>query len=59
MEGDIVMIFEKSMLSINETRAQERMRAMVEKQAALLEYVAIMSDVELPENAEEGENENE
>ena len=58
MEGDIVMIFEKSMLSINETRAQERMRAMVEKQAALLEYVAIMSDVELPENAE-GETENE
>lgn len=50
------MIFRKLKKSISEARAQEHMAAKVEKQEALLEYVAIMADIELP--SEEAETMN-
>lgn len=34
--------------TIQETREQERIAATVERQEALLEYVAIMADIDLP-----------
>lgn len=48
------MFIQKLKRSIAEQRAEERTKAEVEKQGALLEYVAIMADVELPEEESEG-----
>lgn len=42
------MFIERLKTSIQEKRAAERMAAQLDKQAALLDYVAIMADVELP-----------
>ena len=39
--------------SINEERQHEHTAAELEKQKALLEYVAIMADVELPDEEEQ------
>ncbi len=39
--------------SIAEAREQENMKATVAKQQALLEYVAIMADVEIDDEDEE------
>jgi len=39
--------------SIAESREQENMKATIAKQQALLEYVAIMADVEIDEEGEE------
>jgi len=48
-------LFRKMKQEIREQRKTERINATVEKQAALLEYVAIMTDVELPEDNTESE----
>ena len=45
--------FAKIKSSISEERKNERMAAELEKQKALLEYVAIMADVELPDEEEQ------
>lgn len=50
-----MVLFQKLKQSISEQRKAERTNAAVEKQAALLEYVAIMADVELPEDNAESE----
>lgn len=42
------MIFEKLKTSIKEQRENERLKATVQEQAALLEYVATMADIDLP-----------
>ena len=42
------MIFEKLKVSIKEQRENERLKATVQEQAALLEYVATMADIDLP-----------
>ena len=39
--------------SIAESREQENMKATIAKQQALLEYVAILADVEIDEEGEE------
>lgn len=49
------MFYQKLKRSIAEQRAEERSRAEVEKQAALLEYVATMADVDLPTEDTESE----
>lgn len=46
------MFFKKNRNGIQEERETERMKAKIEKQEAMIEYVAVMADVELPE--EEG-----
>lgn len=47
------MFYQKLKRSITEQRAEERSRAEIEKQAALLEYVATMADIDIPtENVE-------
>ena len=45
--------FEKIKSSISKERKNEHMAAELEKQKALLEYVAIMADVELPDEEEQ------
>lgn len=50
------MIFEKLKTSIKEQRENERLKAIVQEQAALLEYVATMADIDLPTLAEDTEN---
>lgn len=52
------MFFQKLKRSIAEQRAEERSRAEIEKQGALLEYVATMADVDLPSQDMESEEEN-
>lgn len=52
------MFFQKLKRSIAEQRAEERSRAEIEKQGALLEYVATMADVDLPSQDMESEAEN-
>lgn len=47
------MIFEKLKTSIKEQRENERLKATVQEQAALLEYVATMADIDLPTLAAE------
>lgn len=42
------MIVQKLKRSIAEQRAEEQNRSEVEKQGALLEYLATMTDVDLP-----------
>lgn len=42
------MIFEKLKTSVKEQRENERLKATVQEQAALLEYVATMADIDLP-----------
>lgn len=42
------MLFKKLQSTIQEQREKERLIATVHKQEALLEYVALMTDVELP-----------
>lgn len=39
--------------SIADSRAEENMKATIEKQAAQIEYLAIMCDVELDDEEEE------
>lgn len=51
------MFIQKLKRSIAEQRAQERTQAEVEKNGALLEYVAIMADIELPTESEGTEHE--
>lgn len=41
----------------NEVKENEYLRATVAKQAATLDYIAMMADVELPEDEEVGHNE--
>ena len=53
------MIFRKLKKSISEARAQEHMAVKVEKQEALLEYVAIMADIEIPSEETETMSESE
>lgn len=48
MERGEIMIFEKLKTSIKEQRENERLKATVQEQAALLEYVATMADIDLP-----------
>lgn len=50
------MIFEKLKTSIKEQRENEHLKATVQEQAALLEYVAAMADIDLPTLAEDTEN---
>jgi len=45
-------LIEKLKTSIQEKRAAERMAAQLAQQQALLDYVAIMADVELPVDEE-------
>ena len=45
--------------SIAEAREQENMKAAVAKQQALLEYVAIMADVEIDDEDEEVDDDEE
>lgn len=47
------MIFEKLKISIKEQRENEHLKATVQEQAALLEYVATMADIDLPTLAAE------
>ena len=47
------MIFEKLKTSVKEQRENERLKATVQEQAALLEYVATMADIDLPTLAAE------
>lgn len=50
------MIFEKLKVSIKEQRDNERLKATVQEQAALLEYVATMADIDLPTLTEDTEH---
>lgn len=52
-----IMKFKKLETSIPEQRENEQLRAQVEEQEALLEYVMIMTDVEIPEESEGDINE--
>lgn len=45
--------FNKLTGTVEENRRKERMAAEVERQGALIEYVAIMADVELPDNTDQ------
>lgn len=54
------MVFKKLKTSIEEEREKEHLKATVQEQAALLEYVAAMANIELPtltEDADEEESE--
>lgn len=53
------MIFEKLKTSVKEQRENERLKATVQEQAALLEYVATMADIDLPTLAEPQSTESE
>lgn len=53
MERGETMIFEKLKTSIKEQRENERLKATVQEQTALLEYVATMADIDLPTLAAE------
>ena len=48
-----MVFFKKLRTTIQEARQQEQVAADIAKQAALLEYVAIMADVELPDASDE------
>ena len=48
-----MLFIKKNKDAIRDTRRDENVRAQVEKQGALLEYVAIMADVVLPEEGEQ------
>lgn len=53
-----MLLIVKTKTGIAEKRAAERTAAEVERQGALLDYVAMMADVELPTDTEsEAENE--
>nr|DAR20532.1 MAG TPA: hypothetical protein [Caudoviricetes sp.] len=56
MERGEIMIFEKLKTSVKEQRENERLKATVQEQAALLEYVATMADIDLPTLAEDTEH---
>ena len=47
------MYFKKSKMSIMETKRMENMYADLERQKALTGYVAMMTDVELPNEEQE------
>lgn len=49
------MLFERLKISIKEQREKEWLKATVQEQAALLEYVAAMANIELPTLAEDEE----
>lgn len=51
------MVFKKLKTSIEEEREKERLKATVQEQAALLEYVAAMANIELPTLAEDTDEE--
>ena len=51
------MIINKLRMSIAEARALEDTRAKVAKQEGLIEYIAIMSDIEIDEEDETDESE--
>lgn len=53
MKRGEIMIFEKLKTSVKEQRENERLKATVQEQAALLEYVATMADIDLPTLAAE------
>ena len=55
MERGDAMIFERIKSSIREQRENERFKATVQEQAALIEYVATMADIELPTLADNSE----
>ena len=48
------MKYKKLTSTIEEARKQENNAAKIEQQAALIEYVAIMADIELPTAESEG-----
>ena len=48
-----MLFIKKNKDTIRDTRRDENTRAQTEKQGALLEYVAIMAGVELPEEGEQ------
>ena len=51
------MVFKKLKTSIEEEREKERLKATVQEQAALLEYVAAMANIDLPTLAEDADEE--
>lgn len=51
------MRYKKLNTTVKEAREADVMRAKVEEQAAMIEYIAIMADVELPEEESEDINE--
>lgn len=51
------MVLKKLKTSIEEEREKERLKATVQEQAALLEYVAAMANIELPTLAEDADEE--
>lgn len=51
------MIVRKLETSVKESREKEDMQAKIEKQAALIEYLAIMADIDLEEEEGEGDHE--
>lgn len=46
------MKFRKLKTSVAEEREKENLRATVEQQAAIIDYIAMMTDVELPTTGE-------
>lgn len=46
------MYVKKSKLTVNEQAQQEYINSRIAKQKALIEYIAMMSDVDLPEESE-------
>lgn len=53
------MLIKKANKTIRETRNEEDIQAKVERQEALLGYIAMMTDVEILEENEEEESEEE
>lgn len=43
--------------SVMEAREQELLRSDLQRQSAMMEYIALMADVELPDDAEREGNE--
>ncbi len=48
------MELKKMRMDVREARQNENMAASLDKQKSLTEYVAMMADIELPEDSQEG-----
>lgn len=46
--GGIKMEYRQIRTSVYEEREKENMRATIAEQAAIIDYIAVMSDIELP-----------
>lgn len=53
--GGRTMVYKRLKRSIPESREYENMLATVAKQESMIEYVAMMGDVDLPSDSEFGE----